>query len=93
MMKLPVALFNWLQIKIVTDARPEDGAAKETIAFFEDILREDHRLGSVAAQWDEAEDSYVVTYEQDGATHSERFDRDEAERLWKDIEANPKYNE
>ena len=27
-MVLQDALFNWLQMKIVSDARPEDGAAK-----------------------------------------------------------------
>ncbi len=33
-MNLQDTLFNWLQISIVAEARPEDGAARETKDFF-----------------------------------------------------------
>ncbi|SFJ05522.1 hypothetical protein [Thermoflavimicrobium dichotomicum] len=41
-MQLKDALFNWLQIQIVWDARPSDRSARDTVLFFEEILREDH---------------------------------------------------
>ena len=37
-MKLTDALFNWLQIRIVGDARPRDRSARDTVQFFEQIL-------------------------------------------------------
>lgn len=45
-MTLEDALFNWLQIRLVADARQEDKAARDTLAFFEEILRDDHGLKS-----------------------------------------------
>ena len=45
-MRLDDALFNWLQIQIVAEARPDDNAAAETRDFF---LRDlDRRLSSHA---------------------------------------------
>ncbi|MBN3525938.1 hypothetical protein [Paenibacillus apiarius] len=92
MMKLQVALFNWLQIHIVSEARPEDHAAKETLHFFTDILREDHHLSSFQASLEEEREQYVITYQCNGGLYTQEVDRDEAERLWKDIESNPKYS-
>lgn len=90
-MKLRDALFNWLQMDIVAEHRPDDGAAKETLKFFADILREDHSLTLVKAVLSD-EDTYTITYEQDGESAETRFDRTHAEQLWQDIESNPKYN-
>lgn len=90
-MKLQDALFNWLQIRIVADARPEDEAARETVDFFADILRDDHRLQNVSiAAVDET--MYHVQYEADGKTKRQLFGREAAEQLLADIEAHPKYN-
>lgn len=93
MMKLQVALFNWLQIHIVSEQRPDDGAAKETVQFFETILKEDHELTSFEACLDGSDERYVITYWREEEMSTEVFDREDAERLWQDIEANPKYNE
>ncbi|MCE5167811.1 hypothetical protein LQV63_00565 [Paenibacillus profundus] len=92
MMKLQVALFNWLQIHIVSEARPDDHAAKETLHFFADILREDHKLTSFEASLDVEQEQYVITYRCDGELHKQQVEREEAERLWTDIECNPKYS-
>jgi hypothetical protein len=90
-MVLQDALFNWLQIKIVSDARPEDGAAKETLDFFEQILREDHKLTSFSVSGSD-ETMLFVQYEVDGKSKKQMIDRERAEQLLKDINSNPKYN-
>ncbi|MBD8496741.1 MULTISPECIES: hypothetical protein [Paenibacillus] len=90
-MKLHDALFNWLQMVIVVRHRPDDGAAKQTLDFFAQILHEDHMLTSVADQVNE--NTYTVTYEREGQINQAEFDRNLCEQLWHDIESNPKYNE
>jgi hypothetical protein len=90
-MMLQDALFNWLQIKLVADARPEDRAAKETQEFFEQILREDHALTNFfIARTDET--MVYVQYESEGKSKKQLFDRESAEKLLEDIRSNPKYN-
>ncbi|MDQ1912962.1 hypothetical protein RAC89_21440 [Paenibacillus sp. GD4] len=90
-MNLQDALFNWLQIKIVAEARPEDLAAKETQDFFEVILKEDHQLKQFAAEADET--MYHIRYETESGAKRLMFDRETAEQLLTDINSNPKYNE
>ena len=86
------ALFNWLQIKLVADARPDDHAAKETLAFFEEILREDHQLVNFhIARMDDT--MYYVHYEVDGTAKKQMYDRELADKLLEDINSNPKYNQ
>jgi len=89
-MRLEDALFNWLQIKIVTDARDDDDAAVETKAFFETMLREDHGLVRFDASTNET--FYIVSYETAEGGKTLRFDRDLADRLLADINANPRFN-
>ncbi|HZG55889.1 hypothetical protein [Paenibacillus sp.] len=91
-MRLEDALFNWLQIKLVEEGRPEDGAAKETALFFEEILKEDHGLELFAIG--KVDDTmYHVTYVKEGKRKTQMYDREAAEQLLVDITANPKYNE
>ncbi|MEK8129692.1 hypothetical protein WMW72_17440 [Paenibacillus filicis] len=90
-MKLQDAIFNWLQISMVSEARPEDGAAKETKDFFELILREDHKLEQFSYACDE--DVCIIEYKQEGELAKVRYDRELAEQLLTDIISNPKYNE
>ncbi|RAV19766.1 hypothetical protein [Paenibacillus contaminans] len=89
-MTLQDALFNWLQIKIVSDARPDDFAAKETLDFFELILTEDHQLTSFRIA---AEDATMihVQYEAGGKSKKQLFDLESSRQLLADIESNPKY--
>ena len=90
-MKLQDALFNWLQIRLVAEARPDDNAAKETEAFFAEILRDDHKLTDVRIAATEAMMIHI-RYQQDGKTKMQMFDREHAEQLLRDINENPKYN-
>ena len=89
-MDLQNALFNWLQIKIVADGRPDDLAAADTADFFAQILREDHSLDHI--EYELNEDLIIVHYARGGEDNSQRFDRSYAEKLLRDIELEPRYN-
>lgn len=90
-MRFDDALFNWLQIELVAEARPDDGAASDTRDFFLQILTEDHHVTSIAVEaTDEA--AIHVRYEKDGVVKVQRFPREAGEQLLNDINANPKYN-
>lgn len=92
-MKLESALFNWVSIRIVADARPNDRSAADTADFFATILREDHHLTDFHIAL--IDDTMVhVQYEtEDGTSKRHMFDRFSAEQLLHDINATPQYNE
>lgn len=92
-MRFQDALFNWVQIKIVSDARPEDHAAKETVDFFELMLREDHGLTFFTFETAVDEAWIEVKYSQNGESKLQRFDSELAGQLLRDIQSNPKYND
>lgn len=75
------ALFYWLQMKLVSEARPHDDAARETLGFFAQILAEDHGLTTYdISSADEAK--IYVTYQQaDGTSRTVWFDREAAELM------------
>jgi hypothetical protein len=89
--RLSDALFNWLQIQVVWDARPSDRSARDTVRFFEDMLREDHAVTGLTKRLDG--DVYVVEYEREGGKEEARFPREAADQLLKDILAEPRYNQ
>ncbi|USG67519.1 hypothetical protein NDK47_09695 [Brevibacillus ruminantium] len=90
-MKREDALANWLQIKLVAEARPEDRSAADTASFFEEILREDHKASELS--YHAEEHCYVVTALFDDERSERRFDREEAETLLRAIESEPRYNQ
>ncbi|GIQ67987.1 hypothetical protein DUZ99_05240 [Xylanibacillus composti] len=92
-MKLQDALFNWLQMKIVAAARPDDWAAGETLAFFEEILHEDHELDELDMKAADEETIEVNYRDKAGSMQTMRFPREMAEKLLTDIQAEPKYNQ
>lgn len=65
------ALYNWLTIKVVSEARPEDSAARETKELFEKILREDHGIYDLDISMDET--MYQVAYTVNGESKTSRF--------------------
>jgi hypothetical protein len=89
-MRLEDALFNWLQIKLVAEARHDDDAAHETRLFFEEILREDHAVSRFETTQDET--MIHINYEIDGKRKKLMFDKESAFQLLDDINSNPKYN-
>jgi hypothetical protein len=90
-MLLNDVVFNWLQMKIVSEARPDDQAAQETLEFFDLILREDHLAQNIQVQF-EGEHQYLVTYIRESERVTQRIDREAVEMLLTDINSNPKYN-
>lgn len=90
-MQLKDALFNWLQIQIVQDARPSDRSARDTVQFFEKMLHEDHGVEQLEIQ--KEENQYVVHYQQSDEEKEEVFPKVIAEKLLQDILAEPKYNQ
>jgi hypothetical protein len=90
-MNLQTALFNWLQIKTVADARPDDQAARQTADFFEEILRDDHKLTNFEVVSLDAT-MYHLKYELNGVVKKQMFDREQVDQLLHDINAEPKYN-
>ena len=65
------ALYNWLTIKTVAEARPDDSAAKETYLLFQNMIYEEHKLRNVEVE--KNEEMYLITYEMNGERKSARF--------------------
>lgn len=84
-------LFNWLQINVVSLARPDDQAAKKTADFFYEMLVDDHQLQDIQVEADDT--MYTVRYTLEGKTESKRYPREVVEQLLRDIETEPKYNQ
>ena len=90
-MRLDDALFNWLQIQLVADARLGDNAAAETRDFFLQILKEDHGVSDIRIE--RTDDTMLhVRYEREGRSKVQMIPREAGEQLLADIIANPKYN-
>jgi hypothetical protein len=79
------ALFYWLQMKWVSSARPDDGAARETLLFFAQILSEDHELTSYEVSSVDAGKVHVTYAKIDGSTRTVWFDREAVEQLNRDM--------
>lgn len=65
------ALYNWLTIKVVSDARPDDKAAIETKDLFENILSEDYGLSDIKITKDDS--MYFVSYTKNDESQKIRF--------------------
>ena len=74
------SLFYWLQMKLVCEVRPADEAARETAAFFAQILSEDHGLTAfdVASV---TEDKIYVAYRNAEGERTVWFDKFMAEQM------------
>jgi len=84
-MRLTDALFYWLQLRLLADARPGDTAAEESLAWFARVLAEDHGLTSfeiTSMDDDKIHMSYTVREE---APRTVWFDREAAEQLTRDL--------
>jgi hypothetical protein len=87
MKSLQDALYNWLTIKIVCDARPTDAAAIETRDFFEEILTTQHQVSNMETTIDEV--MYYVSYQQGGETKKTRYPRELIEIMLNQINQDP----
>lgn len=89
-MNLDDAIYNWLSIKLVAEAREDDLAAKDTYEFFSDILSEDHRIEQIEAN--KEDDWYIVTFVSEGEQQKKQYPSELIEALLLQIESEPKYN-
>ncbi len=89
-MKLQDAVFNWLQIRIVADARPDDLSAIDTVDFFFRILTEDHKVTDLSYSKDAT--MYTVRYLADGKLKTQMFPIELAEQLLEAIENEPTFH-
>ncbi|WP_453997214.1 hypothetical protein [Bacillus nitroreducens] len=87
MKSLQDAIYNWLTIKIVAEARPDDKAAKETFDLFEDILVNEFKLEDIEIQKNDV--MYLVKYKIDGEAKSARFPTELIEVMHDQISQNP----
>lgn len=90
-MKLDDAVFNWLQIKVVSENRPSDHAAKDTFDFFSTVIAEDYGIRNIVVEKEDL--LYRVHYEHEGTKKSKVFDRVAVDYLYTSITNEPKYNE
>ncbi|MEH7222412.1 hypothetical protein V7112_01265 [Bacillus sp. JJ1566] len=87
MKSLQDAIYNWLTIKVVAEARPDDTAAKETFDLFEDILVNEFKLKDIEIQKDDS--FYFVKYTIDGEAKSTRFSTELIEIMHDQISQHP----
>jgi hypothetical protein len=90
-MRLDDALFNWLQIKVVAEARPEDKSAGDTEQFFRDILTEDHQVTELHYSKDDT--MYMLRYTVAGKSSMRMYEIEAVEQLLEAIQNEPKYNQ
>ncbi|MDR7076432.1 hypothetical protein J2Y03_001435 [Neobacillus niacini] len=81
------ALYNWLSIKVVCDARPEDTAARETLDLFDGIIKDEHHLTNILVTTDEV--MYYVSYTHEGESKKTRFPRELIEVMLNQINQEP----
>ncbi|MEA3318865.1 MAG: hypothetical protein U9Q88_02475 [Bacillota bacterium] len=87
MRSLQDTLYNWLTIKVVADARPEDKSAQDTKALFEGILLDDHKLTNIIVSKEEP--MYYVEYDQGEERHKVRFPIELIDVMLEQIENEP----
>lgn len=80
-------LYNWLTIKVVSDARPEDVAATETEEMFRQLLKQEHGIADMVIDYNE--DFYFITYQKGEEKSQVRFPRELIEVMLNQINENP----
>lgn len=81
------ALYNWLTIKVVCDARPDDTAACETRDFFEDLLNSGHNIRVTGLSKEPP--FYFIEYEGKEGRGRHRFPVELVDAMLSQIEAEP----
>ena len=81
------AVYNWLTIRIVYDARPDDTAARDTVLLFEKNLEQDHGLDRYS--YEKKDGWYTVVFVKDGEEIQHRFREEMVEVMLKQIITHP----
>lgn len=89
MNSLQDTIYNWLTIKVVCDARPDDSAALETMELFEGMLVDNYGVSPSELVIETDEDMYYVHYERDGERKKTRYPRELIEVMLSQINMEP----
>ena len=87
MRSLQDTMYNWLSIKVVCDARPEDTAAIETEKAFYRILEEEYKVSSIQVRREE--ELYYITYKINDEQLTHRFPCELIDCMLDSINENP----
>jgi len=87
MSSLQDSLYNWLSIKVVADARPDDTAAIDTFLLFDELLKENHAVSGITIHKDDV--MYLVSYQMDGELKTSRFPAELIDSMIDQIQAEP----
>lgn len=87
MKSLQDSLYNWLTIKVVCDARPEDSAASETEEMFLNILEEEHGITNLLIN--KEEQFYYLSYFLKDESKTTRFPKELVEGMLEQINESP----
>ncbi|MBT2697683.1 hypothetical protein J7E79_09705 [Bacillus sp. ISL-40] len=79
-------LYNWLTIKVVCDARPDDTAARDTLNLFEEMIADLH-LSNIEVTKDDV--MYYVSYQQGEETKKTRYPQELIEVMLDQINQEP----
>ncbi|MBT2726064.1 hypothetical protein J7E63_03805 [Bacillus sp. ISL-75] len=79
-------LYNWLTIKVVCDARPDDTAARDTLNLFEEMIADLH-LSDIEVTKDDV--MYYVSYQQGEETKKTRYPQELIEVMLNQINQEP----
>jgi Fe-S oxidoreductase len=80
-------LYNWLTIKVVCDARPNDTAAQETCAHFEEVLTNEYEVSNLEITTDDV--MYYVSCQKGEELKKNRFPRELIEVMLNQINLEP----
>jgi triacylglycerol esterase/lipase EstA (alpha/beta hydrolase family) len=83
------AIYNWLTIKIVADARKDDLAAQDTEQFFYELLNEEHNIENVSIE--KKEPMYYVHYEISGEVKKQQYPIELIDIMLEQINERPEY--
>jgi hypothetical protein len=83
------AIYNWLTIKIVADARKEDKSAQETEQFFFSLLKEEHDIENVKVN--KKEPMYIVTFTVAGEEKKQQYPIELIDIMLEQIKELPEY--
>src|SRR4051812_48269203 len=89
MNSLQDTLYNWLTIKVVCDARPDDTAALETKELFDEMLVEKYGVTPSELRIETDEDMYYVHYVRAGEEKKARFPKELIDVMLNQINMEP----
>jgi hypothetical protein len=79
-------LYNWLTIKVVCDARPDDTAARDTLNLYEEMIADLH-LSNIEVTKDDV--MYYVSYQHGEETKKTRYPQELIEVMLNQINQEP----